>query len=92
MDSAWRAVYEYLLASGQDEKIPTFFHLWGTNIEWVQPSSKFDDDEGDGEVPPDTEAGGGGGGGLGGINLNNTLLRAHMGYTYAAELSGNVKF
>jgi len=75
LDSAWRAVYEYLLASGQFEKINRFFELWGKNLEWSHPSSKYDDGEADGESEPE-----------------NTLLRVHMGYTYAAELSGAVKF
>ncbi|KAG1898907.1 uncharacterized protein F5891DRAFT_1190404 [Suillus fuscotomentosus] len=35
LDSAWRAVYEYLLASGQQEKIQRFFDLWGQNVEWT---------------------------------------------------------
>jgi len=77
LDSAWRAVYEYLIASGQYAKIPKFFRLWGRNIEWTQPSCKYEHrpEEAEGEYDP-----------------GNTLLRVHMGYTYAAELSGDVKF
>jgi len=73
LDSAWRAVYEYLLASGQPETtIDKFFALWGKNVEWVQPSSKY--------VGGDVD------------QKKNTLLRVHMGFTYAGELSGDVKF
>lgn len=44
LDSAWRAVYEYLLASGQPSgTIEKFFQLWGKNMEWVEPSSKYDE-------------------------------------------------
>ncbi|KAG0694123.1 hypothetical protein DFH29DRAFT_1035290 [Suillus ampliporus] len=69
LDSAWRAVYQYLLASGQpQETIDKFFKVWGSNIEWAHPSSNYADGE------------------------HNTLLRAHMGYTYAGETSGEVKF
>lgn len=70
LDSAWRAVYEYLLASGQHEKIQKFFDLWGQNQEWAGQSKhgKYD--------PADP----------------NTMLRVHMGCTYAGELSGEVKF
>ncbi|KAG1879144.1 hypothetical protein F4604DRAFT_1880092 [Suillus subluteus] len=38
LDSAWRAVYEYLLTSGQHEKIQKFFDLWGQNEEWAGQS------------------------------------------------------
>ncbi|KAG2151158.1 flavin-containing amine oxidoreductase-domain containing protein [Suillus bovinus] len=39
LDSAWRAVYEYLLTSRTpQDTIDKFFKLWGTNVEWVHPS------------------------------------------------------
>lgn len=76
LDSAWRAVYEYLLASGQPQTtIEKFFKLWGKNIEWVCPSSRYVD-EGRSTEDPDT----------------NTMLRVHMACTYAGETSGEVKF
>jgi len=39
LDSSWRAVYEYLKVTGQDEKIKKFKMLWGENSEWVSKSS-----------------------------------------------------
>jgi monoamine oxidase len=76
LDSAWRAVYEYLLASGQPQTtIEKFFDLWGKNIEWVCPSSWYID-EGQRTADPNT----------------NTLLRVHMACIYAGETSGEVKF
>lgn len=76
LDSAWRAVYEYLLASGQPQTtIEKFFKLWGKNIEWVYPSSRYVD-EGRSTEDPNT----------------NTMLRVHMACTYAGETSGEVKF
>jgi hypothetical protein len=63
-------VYEYLLASGQEEKIQTFFNLWGKNVEWTGQSTPGKKKSAD----------------------PNTILRAHMGYTYAGELAGEVKF
>lgn len=47
LDSAWRAVYEYLLASGQHSKIQKFFDLWGRNMEWAGQSKhgKYDPDD-----------------------------------------------
>ncbi|KAG0694127.1 hypothetical protein DFH29DRAFT_1073006 [Suillus ampliporus] len=69
LDSAWRAVYQYLCSSGQpQETIDMFLDLWGSNIEWTCPSSNYADGK------------------------HNTLLRAHMGYTYAGETSGEIKF
>ncbi|KAG0704662.1 hypothetical protein DFH29DRAFT_848626 [Suillus ampliporus] len=74
LDSAWRAVYEYLLASGHPQTtIDKFFELSGKNIEWACPSSNYADKEDD----PENQ---------------NTLLRVHMGYTYAGETCGEVKF
>ncbi|KAG1873094.1 flavin-containing amine oxidoreductase-domain containing protein [Suillus subluteus] len=70
LDSAWRAVYEYLLTSGQHEKIQRFFDLWGQNVEWAGQSKHGKHDPAD----------------------PNTMLRVHMGYTYAGELTGEVKF
>lgn len=72
LDSAWRAVYEYLLASGQRDQLQTFFGLWGQNEEWTGRSKFY------GMYDP--------------TDLDNTILRAHMGYTYAGELAGEVKF
>ncbi|KAG2151137.1 uncharacterized protein EDB93DRAFT_295054 [Suillus bovinus] len=77
LDSAWRAVYEYLLASGDGSEesqaiIKKFFKLWGENVEWVYPSSLCGKEEGSTE--------------------ENTMLRVHMGFTYAGEISGEVKF
>ncbi|KAG1742403.1 uncharacterized protein EDB91DRAFT_311129 [Suillus paluster] len=69
LDSAWRSVYQYLLASGQPQAtIDKFFELWGANLEWAHPSSNF------------------------AKGKHNTMLRAHMGYTYAGETCGEVKF
>ena len=34
LDSSWRAVYEYLKVTGQDEKIKKFKTLWGESSEW----------------------------------------------------------
>ncbi|KAG1869407.1 hypothetical protein DFJ58DRAFT_63493 [Suillus subalutaceus] len=75
LDSAWRAVYEYLLSSRQHDKIQRFFDLWGQNEEW-SGRSKY-------RILP---------GDHGPVDLDNTILRAHMGYTYAGELAGEVKF
>ena len=35
LDSAWRAVYSYLLLT-DESKIPKFFELWGKNAEWFE--------------------------------------------------------
>ncbi|KAI6020427.1 flavin-containing amine oxidoreductase-domain containing protein [Pisolithus microcarpus] len=37
LDSAWRAVYEYLLVTEQDDKMKKFTKLWGNNVEWTSP-------------------------------------------------------
>ena len=75
LDSAWRAVYEYLLASGKPPTtINKFFKLWGSNVEWTCSSSKLADGILSGS---DSDA--------------NTLLRVHMGYTYVGEMAGEVK-
>ncbi|KAG1869404.1 hypothetical protein DFJ58DRAFT_855718 [Suillus subalutaceus] len=70
LDSAWRAVYEYLLASGQHDKIQRFFDLWGKNEEWTGQSKH-------GKHHPTDP---------------NTMLRVHMGFTCAGELTREVKF
>ncbi|KAG2153891.1 hypothetical protein DEU56DRAFT_868461 [Suillus clintonianus] len=77
LDSAWRAVYEYLLASKKHPQstIEKFFKLWGTNIEWVDRPSEYAG-QGHGQGPEGP----------------NSLLRDHMAYTYAGETSGEVKF
>ncbi|KAI6126499.1 hypothetical protein F5141DRAFT_1247376 [Pisolithus sp. B1] len=38
LDSAWRAVHEYLCVTGQEDKKKDFKKLWGENIEWASPS------------------------------------------------------
>ena len=45
MDSAWRAVYSYLLQRVHDknDKIKEFFKLWGTNAEWFTVQEPFGD-------------------------------------------------
>ncbi|OAX41858.1 hypothetical protein K503DRAFT_436190 [Rhizopogon vinicolor AM-OR11-026] len=75
LDSAWRAVFEYLLSSGQHDRIEEFFRLWGTNVEWAQLPTE-----------PPTEDG------SGGFDPEDHLLGVHMRYTYAAELTGDIKF
>ncbi|KAF8125406.1 hypothetical protein EV363DRAFT_1350526 [Boletus edulis] len=35
LDSSWRAVYEYLKVTGQDEKMKIFKTLWGESSEWA---------------------------------------------------------
>ncbi|KAG1873114.1 hypothetical protein F4604DRAFT_2011818 [Suillus subluteus] len=70
LDSTWRAVYEYLLASRQHEKIQRFFNLWGKNEEWTGQSKHGK------HHPTDL----------------NTMLRVHMGFTYAGELTREGKF
>ena len=35
LDSAWRAVYNYLLQT-EPAKVPKFFELWGKNPEWFE--------------------------------------------------------
>jgi len=35
LDSAWRAVYSYLLQT-DPSKVPKFFELWGKNPEWFE--------------------------------------------------------
>lgn len=35
LDSAWRAVYNYLVMT-DESKIPKFFELWGKNAEWFE--------------------------------------------------------
>ncbi|KAI6020432.1 hypothetical protein BKA83DRAFT_680115 [Pisolithus microcarpus] len=38
LDSAWRAVYEYLIVTKQDDKIKRFMDLWGGNVGWTTRS------------------------------------------------------
>ncbi|KAG6371230.1 hypothetical protein JVT61DRAFT_9855 [Boletus reticuloceps] len=38
LDSSWRAVYEYLKVTGQDEKMKRFKALWGESSEWATKS------------------------------------------------------
>ncbi|KAF8547023.1 amine oxidase [Imleria badia] len=38
LDSSWRAVYEYLKVTWQDEKIRKFKMLWGESSEWANMS------------------------------------------------------
>ncbi|KAI9573056.1 hypothetical protein HD554DRAFT_2167339 [Boletus coccyginus] len=42
LDSSWRAVYEYLKVTGQDDKIKKFKTLWGENSDWGSKSSLAD--------------------------------------------------
>ncbi|KAI6143733.1 hypothetical protein BKA82DRAFT_36374 [Pisolithus tinctorius] len=44
LDSAWRAVYEYLSVTNQREKMLRFKQLWGENVEWASPPAQFHDD------------------------------------------------
>ena len=43
LDSAWKAVYEYLKLTGQDAKLKKFEQLWGGNSEWTASSSLVTD-------------------------------------------------
>jgi hypothetical protein len=36
LDSAWRAVYSYLLYT-DPSKLEVFYALWGKNAEWFEP-------------------------------------------------------
>ncbi|KAI6020436.1 hypothetical protein BKA83DRAFT_498359 [Pisolithus microcarpus] len=45
LDSAWRAVLEYLLVTGQKDKLARFKELWGKNVEWASPPAQFKDDQ-----------------------------------------------
>ena len=40
LDSAWRAVYNYLFLT-DPAKLPKFFELWGKNAEWFEEPSGF---------------------------------------------------
>ncbi|KAH7885591.1 hypothetical protein F5I97DRAFT_1830693 [Phlebopus sp. FC_14] len=46
LDSAWRAVYEYLKVTKQDEKMKLFKELWGENAEWSSKSTLAKTDPG----------------------------------------------
>ncbi|KAI6130594.1 hypothetical protein EV401DRAFT_1884385 [Pisolithus croceorrhizus] len=41
LDSAWRAVHEYLAVTRQDDKMRRFKELWGDNVEWASPPGQF---------------------------------------------------
>ncbi|KAI5981888.1 hypothetical protein F5J12DRAFT_750746 [Pisolithus orientalis] len=45
LDSAWRAVHEYLSITRQDDKMKRFNELWGENVEWASPPGQFNDDQ-----------------------------------------------
>ncbi|KAI6100915.1 amine oxidase [Pisolithus croceorrhizus] len=45
LDSAWRAVHEYLAVTRQDDKMRRFKELWGDNVEWASPPGQFSDDQ-----------------------------------------------
>ncbi|KAI5990299.1 hypothetical protein F5J12DRAFT_929879 [Pisolithus orientalis] len=45
LDSAWRAVYEYLSVTSQGEKMKRFKELWGETVEWASPPAQFHDDK-----------------------------------------------
>ncbi|OJA21517.1 hypothetical protein AZE42_01789, partial [Rhizopogon vesiculosus] len=99
LDSAWRAVFEYLLLSykghKRNDKLNHFFALWGRNVEWAQlPTKPIHRDgsggltifgDGNGRLPTE-------GDGSERIGPEDNLLGVHMRYTYAAELSGDIKF
>ncbi|KAI6045459.1 amine oxidase [Pisolithus marmoratus] len=40
LDSAWRAVYEYLCVTEQEDKMATFLKLWGRNVEWTKSNDE----------------------------------------------------
>lgn len=42
LDSAWRAVYEYLCVTGQYDKMWMFIEQWGGNAEWTSLRAQFD--------------------------------------------------
>ncbi|KAG9309109.1 hypothetical protein JVU11DRAFT_11003 [Chiua virens] len=42
LDSAWKAVYQYLKVTGQNGKIDTFKKIWGENVEWTSESTLVD--------------------------------------------------
>ncbi|KIJ28053.1 hypothetical protein M422DRAFT_83647, partial [Sphaerobolus stellatus SS14] len=53
LDSAWRAVQEYLICSNQwTEKKDEFHRKWGKNVEWTTPVPSSD---GTGKLPQDDE-------------------------------------
>ncbi|KAI6041671.1 hypothetical protein EDC04DRAFT_2892921 [Pisolithus marmoratus] len=41
LDSAWRAVHEYLSVTRQEDKMRRFKQLWGGNAEWTCPPAQF---------------------------------------------------
>ncbi|KAI6141922.1 hypothetical protein BKA82DRAFT_961792 [Pisolithus tinctorius] len=45
LDSAWRAVYEYLSVTNQREKMLRFKELWGETVEWASLPAQFHDDK-----------------------------------------------
>ncbi|KAI6045465.1 hypothetical protein EDC04DRAFT_2559545 [Pisolithus marmoratus] len=45
LDSAWRAVHEYLAVTRQHDKMKRFKELWGENVEWASPPGQFADDQ-----------------------------------------------
>ncbi|KAI6041672.1 hypothetical protein EDC04DRAFT_2601598 [Pisolithus marmoratus] len=45
LDSAWRAVHEYLAVTRQHDKMKKFKELWGENVEWASPPGQFADDQ-----------------------------------------------
>lgn len=52
LDSAWKAVYQYLKLTGQDGKIKQFKEIWGENVEWTGKSTLVDTVQ-DGGIEPD---------------------------------------
>ncbi|KAG6380589.1 hypothetical protein JVT61DRAFT_4953 [Boletus reticuloceps] len=52
LDSAWRAVYQYLKVTGQNDKIKKFKEIWGENLEWTSNSTLLDPEQ-YGELVPD---------------------------------------
>lgn len=51
LDSAWKAVYQYLKVTGQDDKIEKFKEIWGENVEWTGKSTLVDPVQGGGPGP-----------------------------------------
>jgi len=45
LDSAWRAVYEYLKVTRQNDKIRQFKKIWGENVEWTSTATAVHPDQ-----------------------------------------------
>ncbi|KAI6141914.1 hypothetical protein BKA82DRAFT_1003011 [Pisolithus tinctorius] len=53
LDSAWRAVYEYLSVTKQKDKMKRFTDMWGKNVEWTSPPVQPQYDESGQPLPSD---------------------------------------